>query len=71
MKFMVGIAEFQDSDEWWLMWDLASHPADTNTVRVPGFDALQDGGGPFVREAIEIFALLRCHLRRPLLRGDA
>jgi len=55
MKYMVGIAEFPGSDEWRLMRDLASQPADTNTVRVPGFDALQDGGGPFVREAIAKF----------------
>jgi hypothetical protein len=55
MKYMVGIAEFPGSDEWRLMREMASQPADTNTVRVPGFDALQDGGGPFVREAIAKF----------------
>merc|ERR1719240_2600149 len=55
MKYMVGISEFPGSDEWRLMRELASQPADTNTVRVPGFDALQDGGGPFVREAIAKF----------------
>jgi hypothetical protein len=55
MKYMVGISEFPGSDEWRLMREMASQPADTNTVRVPGFDALQDGGGPFVREAIAKF----------------
>jgi hypothetical protein len=55
MKYMVGISEFPRSDEWRLMRELATQPADTNTVRVPGFDALQDGGGPFVREAIAKF----------------
>jgi len=55
MKYMVGIAEFPGSDEWRLMRELASQPADTNTVFVPGFDALGDGGGPFVREAIAKF----------------
>merc|ERR1719473_241198 len=55
MKFMVGISEFPGSDEWRLMREMATQPPDTNTVRVPGFDALQDGGGPFVREAIAKF----------------
>jgi len=55
MKFMVGIAEFPKSDSWQLLKGLATQPANTNTVRVPGFDALQDGGGPFVREAIAKF----------------
>jgi hypothetical protein len=55
MKYMVAISEFPGSDEWRLMRELASQPANTNTVRVPGFDALQDGGGPFVREAIAKF----------------
>jgi len=55
MKFMVAISEFPGSDEWRLMKDMATQPANTNTVRVPGFDALQDGGGPFVREAIAKF----------------
>jgi hypothetical protein len=55
MKYMVAISEFPGSDEWRLMRELASQPAGTNTVRVPGFDALQDGGGPFVREAIAKF----------------
>jgi hypothetical protein len=55
MKFMVAIAEFPGSDEWKLMKHLATKPANTNTVRVPGFDALQDGGGPFVREALAKF----------------
>jgi len=55
MKYMVAIAEFPGSDEWKLMRELASQPADTNTVRVPGFDALQDGGGPFVQEALAKF----------------
>merc|ERR1719162_2388728 len=55
MKFMVGISEFPGSDQWKLMKDLATKPHATNTVRVPGFDALQDGGGPFVREAIAKF----------------
>jgi hypothetical protein len=55
MKYMVAISEFPGSDEWRLMREMASQPADTNTVRVPGFDALQDGGGPFVRETIAKF----------------
>jgi len=55
MKFMVAISEFPGSDEWRLMKELATQPANTNTVRVPGFDALQDGGGPFVREALAKF----------------
>jgi len=55
MKFMVAISEFPGSDEWRLMKELATKPANTNTVRVPGFDALQDGGGPFVREALAKF----------------
>jgi len=55
MKYFVGVAEFPGSDEWRLMREMASQPADTNTVRVPGFDALQDGGGPFVREALVKF----------------
>jgi len=55
MKFMVAISEFPGSDEWRLMRDLATKPSNTNTVRVPGFDALQDGGGPFVREALAKF----------------
>merc|ERR1719162_632683 len=55
MKFMVGVAEFPGSDEWQFMRDMATAPADTNTVRVPGFEALQDGGGPFVREALVKF----------------
>ena len=33
----------------------ATKPANTNTVRVPGFDALRDEGGPFLREAIAKF----------------
>jgi len=56
MKFFVGVSEFPGSDEWRLVSEeLSSKPADSNTVRVPGFDALQDGGGPFVREAIAKF----------------
>jgi hypothetical protein len=55
MRFMVGIAEFPGSDEWQLMQSLASQPAFTNTVRVPGIDALQDGAGSFVEEAITKF----------------
>jgi len=55
MKYMVGIQEFPGSDAWALMKALATKPSPTNTVRVPGFDALQDGGGPFVREAIAKF----------------
>jgi hypothetical protein len=55
MKYMVGVAEFPGSDEWKLMRELASQPADTNSVFVPGYDALDDGGGPFVREAIAKF----------------
>lgn len=55
MKFMVGIAEFKGSDEWKFITDIATQPHETNTVHVPGFDALQDGGGPFVREAIAKF----------------
>jgi len=55
MKFMVAISEFPGSDEWRLMRELATAPSNTNTVRVPGFDALQDGGGPFVREALAKF----------------
>jgi hypothetical protein len=55
MKFMITISEFPGSSEWRLMRELASQPPDTNTVRVPGFDALQDGGGPFAREAIAKF----------------
>jgi len=58
MKYMVAISEFPGSDEWRLMREMASQPAPTNTVRVPGFDALQDGGGPFVREAIAKFCPL-------------
>jgi len=54
-RFMVGIAEFPGSDNWQLMKELASQPADTNTVRVPGIDALQDGGGAFVEEALTKF----------------
>ena len=34
------------------MQNLLTQPAGTNTVLVPSFDALQDGGGSFVREAI-------------------
>jgi len=55
MKFFVGVSEFPGSEEWRLMRQLASQPAPTNTVRVPGWDALQDGGGPFVRQAIAKF----------------
>jgi uncharacterized protein YegL len=54
-RFMVGISEFPGSDEWQLMKELASQPAFTNTVRVPGIDALQDGAGAFVEEAIVKF----------------
>merc|ERR1740139_196619 len=54
-RFMVGIAEYPGSDEWQLMQTLASQPAFTNTVRVPGIDALQDGAGAFVEEAIVKF----------------
>jgi hypothetical protein len=53
--FNVGIAEFPGSDEWQLMQEMASQPSDTNTVRVPGIDALEDGGGPFVQKAITKF----------------
>merc|ERR1719291_237961 len=45
----------KDSDEWRLTQQLASQPADTNSVLVPGIDALQDGGGPFVEEALVKF----------------
>merc|ERR1719502_1538937 len=55
MRFMVGIAEFKGSDNWQLMKKLASQPSETNTVRVPGIDALQDGGGAFVQEALTKF----------------
>jgi hypothetical protein len=55
MRFMVGIAEFPGNDNWQLMKELASQPAFTNTVRVPGIDALQDGAGAFVEEAIVKF----------------
>jgi hypothetical protein len=55
MKFFVGISEFPGSDEWRTLREMATQPPDTNTVRVPGFDALQDGGGPFVRQAIAKF----------------
>jgi uncharacterized protein YegL len=55
MRFMVGIAEFKGSDEWKLMKELASQPSGTNTVHVPGINALQDGAGPFVEEALTKF----------------
>jgi hypothetical protein len=54
-RFMVGISEFPGSDQWKLMTELASQPAFTNTVRVPGIDALQDGAGAFVEEALVKF----------------
>lgn len=53
--FNIGIAEFPGSDQWKLMQEMASQPAETNTVRVPGLDALEDGGGPFVQEALTKF----------------
>jgi hypothetical protein len=55
MRFMVGISEFPGSDAWQLMQELASQPAFTNSVRVPGIDALQDGAGAFVEEALVKF----------------
>jgi hypothetical protein len=55
MRFMLGIAEFPGSDGWQLMRELASQPAGTNSVRVPGVNALQDGGGAFVEEALVKF----------------
>jgi uncharacterized protein YegL len=55
MRFMVGIAEYPKSDNWQLMQELASQPAETNSVRVPGINALQDGGGAFVEEALTKF----------------
>jgi hypothetical protein len=55
MRYMIGVAEFPGSDEWQLMRQLASQPAETNTVRVPGIDALQDGGGAFVEQAVVKF----------------
>jgi len=53
--FNVGISKFEGGDAWKLMKELASQPADTNTVRVPGLDALQDGAGPFVEQALTKF----------------
>jgi hypothetical protein len=55
MKYMIGIAEFKNSEEWLLLEHLATQPAHTNTVNVPGFDALSDGATPFVQEAISKF----------------
>jgi hypothetical protein len=55
MRYMVGIAEFPASDAWQLMKELASQPSETNTVRVPGIDALQDGAGAFVEQALVKF----------------
>jgi uncharacterized protein YegL len=54
-RYMVGISEFPHSDEWELVKQLASQPAATNAVRVPGIDALNDGAGAFVEEAIVKF----------------
>jgi len=55
MKYMVVVAEFPGSDAWEFMKSIATQPHETNTVRVPGWDALADGGGPFVQEALVKF----------------
>jgi len=55
MKYFVGIMASERSDEWRLVESLATKPAFTNTVFVPGYEALADGGGPFVEQAITKF----------------
>jgi len=55
MKYMLVVAEYPGSDAWEFMKLLATQPHETNTVRVPGWDALADGGGPFVQEALVKF----------------
>jgi len=52
---MVAVSEFPHSAEWRFMKSMATQPWPTNTVRVPGFDALSDGAGPFVQEALTKF----------------
>jgi len=54
-KFMVVVSDFPNSDAWHFMASIASQPHPTNTVRVPGWEALADGGGPFVQEALVKF----------------
>jgi len=54
MKFMVSVST-PKSVAWKLMKEMASKPWETNVVRVPGWDALQDGGGPFVQECVVKF----------------
>lgn len=53
MKFIVAIAQSPDSEVF--LQELASQPWETNLVRVPEFDSLMDGGGPFVKKAITRF----------------
>jgi len=53
-KFMVSVSTPR-SDAFELMKAMASKPWETNVVRVPAWDALQDGGGPFVQEALVKF----------------
>ena len=55
MKFIVAISELQDSDEGRLMQDFAAQLTGKNTISIPSFDALQAGGGSFMKEAITNF----------------
>merc|ERR1719160_947258 len=55
MMYDVAISEFPDTDPVNLMKEMATKPRRTNFIRIPGFDALQDGAGPFVRRAITKF----------------
>jgi hypothetical protein len=55
MMYDVAISEFPNTDPVNLMKKMATKPRRTNFVRIPGFDALQDGGGPFVRRVITKF----------------
>jgi len=68
MKFMVSVST-PKSVAWELMKEMASKPWETNVVRVPGWDALQDGGGPFVQKAVVKFC--PASMSPSLVRDDA
>jgi len=71
MKYMVVVSEFPGSDAWEFMKSIASQPHPTNTVRIPGWDALADGAGPFVQVALQKFCPAAMSPSQTLEREEA
>jgi hypothetical protein len=61
MRYMVGIAEYPNSDNWKLMTELASQPFDTNTVPFLASMPFRTVAEPSSSRPLPSFAPRPCH----------